>query len=311
MATWIIDSGNTKKGYHFSITQDNVSTMNIVEEAGIKKSISKPLTMLVHSASDPRNTKLYIKTLENGTKQLYFGLTKDNSSAGQPIDLDVIKAYLDSSAGQISSLVSMTYIFDDAEAEVTTKDAVENSKLITKQYDAENDIENYIDITNSEVLWSTGTQKSVVNYFYAGKVSGINDTYFIMLNGFRTELFANLESINSHTFDYTISGGDGLKSKLITPIVSNATLVDNDIILAPKNEFTIDMFTMNSLLNVGSVNFSVKTNCERWEQQDNGSFKFVIGDRETAYVSILIPTTPALDLDNKIAIRRTFTVHKG
>lgn len=311
MSTWIIDHGNTKRGYHFSITQDNVSTMNVIEEGGIKKVLNKPNTMLVHSASDPRNAKLYQTTLEDGTTQLKIGLTGEENEAGQPLDLDVIKSYLDSADGALSSLVSLTYVFESADAVVSTKDAIENAKLITKKYNAETDTENYVDITNSSVLWSSGTQKNVVNYFYAGKVSGVTDTYFIMLNGFRTELYQDLDPIGGHSFAYTSSGGEGLRSKLITPIVSNATLVDNDVILAPKNELTIDMFSKNSLLTVGNVNFSVKTNCERWEQADNGAFKFVIGDRETAYVSIAIPCTPALDLDNRLAVRRTFTIHKG
>lgn len=310
MTTWVIDSGNTKRGYHFSTTQDNVSTMNIIEQNGVKTSISKPVTMNVHAAGDPRNAKLFQVT-EEGVTRLKFGLTREDSSAGQVLDLDVIKAYLDSDDGALSSLVSMTYVFENADSVVSTKDAVENAKLITKKYNAETEVENYVDITNNEVLWSTGTAKSVVNYFYAGKVSGVTDTYFIMMNGFRTELFQELDAIGDHNFDYVVSGSEGLKSKLITPIVSNATLVDNDIILAPKNEFTIDIFSMNSLLTTGNTTYRVKTNCERWEQQDNGSFKFIIGDRETAYVSIFIPTTPALDLDNRIAVRRTFTVHKG
>ena len=172
-----------------------------------------------------------------------------------------------------------------------------------------------IDVKTGEVLWTAPDSKHVINYMFAGKVTGIPNTYYLCLNSFRTELYEDIPSGDNHSFEFLDAGFGTLKNLLLRPIINNGSLLDNDIIIAPKAEFSINLYSNKGYigqrsLTANDVTVNIKTNLTYTKAED-GLLTFNFGDKTTGYVSLHIASNSLLDQDPDLSIRRTFTVHRG
>lgn len=313
MAHWLIDTGNTKRGVFYNKHQDMVNNGKIIENADgtLTGVLGEEKMFNFHTAVDPRNLKI-TSEIDGSNVNLYMGLTKNDASFKVPLDLDTIKNYLDSDQAKTSPIVFLSYIFNEGEEEVSIKEAIQNHKCVSK---LSKDSAEVIDIKTGEVLWTAPTTKNVVNYMFAGKIAGVPNTYYICLNSFRTELYENLQDGDNHSFDFLDQSVGAIKNMLLRPNLVNASLLDNDIIIAPKNSFIINLFSAkgyfgNRNLTASDVTVNVRTNLQ-YEKSPDGLLTFDFGDKNTGYVSLHIASNLLLDQDPDTSLRRTFTVHRG
>lgn len=314
MAHWLIDTGNTKRGLFFTKHQDISSNGKLLDDGNgnLVPVLGEEKMFKAHSAVDPRN--LRITSEQDGSDvKVYMGLTRsENIGFKVPLDLDAIKTFLDSDEGRTSPTVFVSYVFANKDEDISTRTAVENHKYISKLSKNQPDM---IDIKTGEVLWTAPDSKHVINYMFAGKVSGIPNTYYLCLNSFRTELYEDIPSGDNHSFEFLDAGFGTLKNVLLRPIINNGSLLDNDIIIAPKAEFSINLYSNKGYigqrsLTASDVTVNVKTNLTYTKSED-GLLTFNFGDKTTGYVSLHIASNSLLDQDPDLSIRRTFTVHRG
>jgi len=314
MAHWLIDTGNNKKGLFYTKHQDIANNGKLIEkeDGTITPVLGEEKMFQFHSAVDPRNLKITSEQ-DGDNVNYYIGLTKSEGVGFKvPFDLDAIKTYLDSDKAKVSPIVFVSYVFADANESVETKYAIENHKYLAK---ISKDSPEVIDIKTGEVVWNAPESKNIVNYMFAGKVAGIPNTYYICLNSFRTELYQDLISSSDHSFQILDTGIGALKNMIINPIINNGSLLDHDIIIAPKAEFSMNLYSIKGYigqrgLTANNVSVNVKTNLT-YTKADDGLLTFNFGEKTTGYVSLHIASNLLLDQDPDLSLRRTFTVHKG
>jgi len=307
MANWLIDIANQKRGLSFLRHADAIKNHSIGLVDGAPKvfaGIDQPFRS--HSAVDPRNAKLF-----NTESGFGIGLSNETTEIIRSLELDTIKNYLDTHPE--CPTIALAYVFADRNENVTVRHAVENSKYITTKYDTDASVTNVIDIETGNTLWNTPTQNDVVLYFFAGKINGVPDTYYLVLNSLRTEMFETLNDSSSHKFELLDMGVGSLRDYLIRPTFENATLESEDIVLASDSVFYMDPYSKNAFyeekgIDVSQIRFSVKTSCS-WEQVNSSRYKFNLGDKESAVIVFEI-TGNLLDQDPELKIQRTFKVYK-
>lgn len=314
MAHWLIDTGNNKRGLFYTKHQDIASNGKLLDDGNgnLIPVLGEEKIFKAHSAVDPRNLKITSER-DGSDVKVYIGLTKaENVGFKVPLDLDAIKTFLDSEQGKTTPAVSVSYVFADKDENVATRTAIENHQYLGKISKNQPDM---IDIKTGKVLWSAPDSKNVINYLFAGKLAGIPDTYYICLNSFRTELYEELENGDNHSFEFLDNGVGALKNFLLRPIINNGSLLDNDIIIAPKAEFSINLFSIKGYigqrgLTANDVSINVKTNLT-YTKSDDGLLTFNFGEKSTGYISLHIASNNLLDQDPDLSLRRTFTVHRG
>jgi len=314
MAHWLIDTGNNKKGLFYTKHQDIANNGKLIEsdDGSIVPVLGQEKMFQFHSAVDPRNIKLTSEEVD-GEVKYFIGLTKyDGLSFKVPFELDTIQSYLDSESAKTSPIVFVSYVFKDADESVDTKFAIENHKYLAK---VSKDNPDVIDIKTGNPVWTAPDSKNIVNYMFAGKIAGIPNTYYICLNSFRTEVYKDLASNKNHTIELLDNSVGAIKNMILKPIVSNGTILDNDILIAPKQHFSLNLFSNKGYigqrnLTAKDVQVNVKTNLT-YTKHDDGILDFDFGDKHTGYVSLHISSNNLLDQDPDLALRRTFTVHRG
>jgi|TARA_B100001094_G_C18192764_1_gene808429 hypothetical protein len=314
MAHWLIDTSNNKKGLFYTKHQDIANNGKLIEgdDGNVIPVLGQEKMFQFHSAVDPRNIKLTSDEVD-GKTNYFIGLTNSSGASFKvPFELDTIQTYLDSDSAKTSPIVFVSYVFDNADESVETKFAIENHKYLAKISKDKPDV---IDIKTGNPVWSSPDSKHIVNYMFAGKLSGIPDTYYICLNSFRTEVYKDLASNENHTIEILDNSVGAIKNMILKPIVSNGTIVDNDILIAPKQQFSLNLFSNKGYigqrsLTASNVEINVKTNLT-YTKHDDGILEFDFGDKHTGYVSLHITSNSLLDQDPDLALRRTFTVHRG
>lgn len=316
MAKWLIDIGNNKRGFYFSKVQDITANAFLTESGGeYVANFDEAGIYAFHSQTDPRNVIIFEEILEDGSAVTSIGLKKVNESTSQPLNLDAIKTFLDSDQSATSPLVALQYQFDSPAAEVTTRTAIENARYVTKITNPDGS-HNMVDIISNETVWSSPEQKHVVNYLFAGKISSVPDTYFILLNAFRTELYQELSESNGHTFEYLNQSTGSFKNFFIRPDVVNGRVFD-DVIFAENQNMVVKpfghvhQFLMKNNLTANDISYEFETNCESCTKDANGNLNIDLGTKPVAYLSISLPSNNLLDLGPDLAIRRTFTIHRA
>jgi hypothetical protein len=316
MAKWLIDIGNNKRGFYFSKVQDITSNAFLTESKGeYVANFDESGMYAFHSQTDPRSVIIFEETLEDESAVTSIGLKKVNESTSQPLRLDAIKTFLDSAQSATSPLVALQYQFESASANVTTREAIENARYVTKITNIDGS-HRMVDIVSEETVWTSPEQKHVVNYLFAGKIASVPDTYFILLNGFRTELYQELNESNGNTFEYLSQSTGSFKNFFIKPAVVNGKLFDDiifaegqNIVVKPFGEF--NQFLAKHSLSANDVSYEFETNSVSCTKDSNGNLNIDLGTKTIAYLSISIPSNNLLDLGPDLAIRRTFTIHRA
>jgi hypothetical protein len=305
MANWLIDTGNTKRGFYFSRIQDIFKNANVQQVDGelVTSFANGDSFMGYHSSIDPRNLVIFddINPVTNEATTS-IGLKRVDAVVSIPLELDTVKAFLDSDQGSISPLVALQYQFESPDAAVTTREAIEAAKYVTK-------------VTTAETIWESPNKTHVVNYVFFGKVNGVPDTYYMLLNSFRTELYNELRDSNGNKFFYLDQSTGGMKEFLLRPEFSGAKLLDNDVVVADGDVFSINFFDENSAIiantsvTPANIDYSVESNAL---VADNGAGGLTVdmSGRDFAYVSVKIASGIILDHGPMIEVRRTFTIHK-
>jgi len=307
MANWLIDVANQKRGLSFLRHADNIKNhaVGIVDGSPtVFSQIAQPFR--THSAIDPRNAKLF-----NTESGYGIGFANESAEVVRNLDLDAIKTYLDNHPE--CPTIALAYVFADANENVTVRHAIENSKFITTKYDPDTSVTNVIDINNGDILWNTPEQKDVVLYFFAGKIKGVPNTYYIVLNSLRTEMFQTLNDSDNHKFETLDLGVGALQDYLIMPTFENATLESEDVVLATDSVFYMDPYSKNEFyaergVDVSAITFRIKTNCV-WEQVNPSRYKFNLGDKTSAVVVFEIENN-LMENDPELKIQRIFKVYK-
>ena len=308
MNNWIIDTGNTKRGVFYTRTADLISNAKIKKEGDILTPTLGEKVMRTHSQIDPRNIKLF-----HEDNKFHVGFANEFKEWKRELDLDNIKKYLDSDDEVLSPFVSLSYIFASKEESVNNVDALMAAQYITKK--EVDGLSTVVDIVTGKSLWAHPKEKDVLNYLIFGKIKGLPNTYYILLNGFRVELFEDLPTTKEHNFEYIDLGTGELPKFWFNPKWTGAGLLDNDTVLTPKQEFSVDLNHAGSRFamlgyNKDDVKVNLRSNIP-YTVPSTGVYKFDMGDKETGYISLHLPSNNILDLDPEMAIRRTFTVHKG
>lgn len=317
MANWIVDTGNTKRGFYFSHIQDIFKNGFIYRDENdslIAELTSSDNFMGYHSSVDPRNVIIFDETNpETGEVVTMVGLKRLDQVAAIPLKLDMVKQFLDSSDAEVSPIVALQYQFASADASVTTKQAIENAIYVTK-IGAADGTARAINIADGSTVWETPNKTHVVNYLLFGKVAGVANTYFILLNSFRTELYNELQESNGHKFHYIDQSTGGMKNFFIRPVLTGATLLDNDIIVADSDTFSLSLFNGSFLsdagLTINDISFAVSSSIS-YTDNGNGQLSFDLTGKDHAYVSIKVGSNIVLDQEPKISIRRSFNIYKG
>jgi hypothetical protein len=317
MANWLIDTGNTKRGFYFSRIQDIFKNANIQQVDGelVTSFADGDSFMGYHSSIDPRNLVIFddINPVTNESTTS-IGLKRVDAVVSIPLKLDTVKAFLDSDQGSISPIVALQYQFESPDAAVTTREAIEAAKYVTKVTTAEG-VMQAVDIETGETIWQSPDKTHVVNYVFFGKVDGVPDTYYMLLNSFRTELYNELRESNGHKFFFLDQSTGGMKEFLLRPEFSGAKLLDNDVVVAAGNVFSMNLFDENSAIiantsvTPASIEYSVESNAL---VADNGAGGLTVDmtGREFAYISVKIADGIVLVNEPKISVSRTFTIHK-
>jgi len=315
MAKWLIDTGNTKKGFYFSKVQDVVSHAYLKEENSEYIPVLGGQNMYAaHSQTDPNNIIIFEKQNEDGSFVTSIGLKRFDLSTSQPLRLDEIKAYLDSAEAELSPVVALQYQFETADADVSNSEAIENARYITKVTDAEGNSK-IVDILTDETVWDSPELKHVINYLFIGKIKSIPDTYYILLNGFRTELYQQLQQFGEHTFEYLDQATGSFKNYFIRPTVENGKLFD-DVIFAEAQSLKLkvfgdqNFFLSSNNLTANDVDYKFESSVSCVKDAD-GNLDIDMGDKTTAFVSVFIPSNNMLDVTPDMSIRRTFTIHRS
>lgn len=316
MAIWIIDTGNTKRGFYFSKVQDITSHAYLKEDNNDYIPVfGNEKVYAFHTQSDPRSMVIFEKENENGSFTTSIGLKNfDNSSTSQPLRLEEIKEFLDSADSNLSPVVMLQYQFDSPDADVANSEAIENARYVTKITDTQGN-SRIVDIITDETVWSSPEQKHVINYFFAGKIKSIPDTYFILLNSFRTELYQELRTFENHVFEYLDHATGSFGDFFIRPSVSNGKIF-GDTIFAESSNIKLKIFgetnefLSNNNFTANDINYEYESNliCSK---NSEGNLDIDLGDKTVGFVSINIPSNNMLDVAPDIAIRRTFTVHRN
>jgi len=307
MANWLIDVANQKRGISFLRHADNIKNhaVGIVDGAAkVFSQIDQPFR--THSAVDPRNAKLF-----NTDSGYGIGLSNTTNEVIRTLELTKIKNYLD--ANPSCPTIALAYVFDNPEENVTTRHAIENSKYITTAYDNASNTTNVIDIETGDILWNTPTKNDIQLYLFAGKINGVPDTYYIILNSLRTEMYETLSDSTDHKFETIDLGVGALQDYLIMPTFENATLESEDVVLASDSIFYMDPYTKNEFytergVDVSNITFRIKTNCV-WEQVNPTRYKFNLGDKTSAVVVFEIENN-LMETDPELKIQRIFKVYK-
>lgn len=319
MANWLVDTGNTKRGFYFTHLQELFKNGVITreEDNSITSSIANGDTFMgYHSSIDPRNLIIFDDVNpETGEITTSIGLKRGDATVTIPLELDAVKAFLDSTDGEVSPVVALQYQFASPDAAVTTREAIENATYVTKVTLPDGTMR-AINILNNATVWQSPNKKHVVNYVFFGKVNGIPDTYFMLLNSFRTELYNDLQTANGHNFFYLDQSTGGMKNYLLRPVISGAKLLDNDVIVAESDSFDINVFgslvdfLSKSGLSAADINLTVSTNAT-YTDNGSGQLTFDMTGKNYAYISLKIGEHAVLDPDPRFSVRRTFTVHRG
>ena len=307
MANWLIDIANQKRGTAFLRHVDNVKNhaIGIVDGSPqVFSQIAQPFR--THSAVDPRNAKLF-----NTDSGYGIGLSNDTNEVVRSLELDTIKNYLD--ANPNCPTISLAYIFASPDENVTTRHAIENSKYITTIYDNDATATNVVDIETGDILWNTPTQKDIQIYLFAGKIKGVPDTYYLVLNSLRTEMYETLNDTANHKFEHLDLGVGAISDFLIMPTFENATLESEDVVLATDavfymNPFTKNEFYENHSVDLSQIRFRVRSNCV-WEQVTPSRYKFNLGDKTSGVVVFEIENN-LLEQDPELRIQKVFKVYK-
>lgn len=307
MANWLIDIANQKRGTSFLRHVDNIKNHAVGTVGGelqVFSQIDQPFR--THSAVDPRNAKLFNTDTGYG-----IGLSNDTNEVVRSLELDIIKNYLDANPG--CPAIALAYIFDSPTANVTTRHAIENSKYITTAYDNDTSVTNVINIENGDILWNTPTTNDIQVYLFAGKIKGVPDTYYIILNSLRTEMYETLNDTDSHTFETLDLGVGALSDFLILPTFENASLESDDVVLANDSVFYMDPYTRNEFyvdrgINLSAIAFKIKTNLT-WEQVAPDRYKFNLGDKDSGIIVFEIPSN-YMETDPELKIQKVFKVYK-
>jgi hypothetical protein len=317
MANWLIDTGNTKRGFYFSRIQDIFKNANVQQVDGelVTSFADGDSFMGYHSSIDPRNLVIFddINPVTNEATTS-IGLKRVDAVVSIPLELDTVKAFLDSDQGSVSPMVVLQYQFESPDAAVTTREAIESAKYVTKVTTDEG-VMQAVDIKTGETIWESPNKTHVVNYVFFGKVNGVPDTYYMLLNSFRTELYNELRDSNGNKFFYLDQSTGGMKEFLLRPEFSGAKLLDNDVVVADGDVFSINFFDENSAIiantsvTPANINYSVESNAL---VADNGAGGLTVdmSGRDFAYVSVKIASGIILDHGPMIEVRRTFTIHK-
>jgi len=310
MANWLIDNANVKRGTTYTRHLDIFRNFSVSTESGSPKEIrtGNPVVR-THTAVDPRNVKLF-----NSGSGIGIGLTSpaENSSTKlADLDLDAMKTWLDANA-VTSPVIAFGYVFASNDEDVTQKHALENARYITSKYNPSLKQTDMIDIKDGSTVWSSPDTKDMVVYFMAGKVDGIADTYYILLNAMRTEMYETLIDTTNHKFE-TIELGTGTYSDfLIKPVFDNATLQQDDVVLVTNDTFYFNPFGSEWYTTVGidtsTVRFNLQTNLN-WTQETSQRYKFTMGtDKQGVIVFEILGGST--DADPLSKIQRVFKVYR-
>lgn len=318
MANWLIDSGNTKRGFYFSNIQDIFKNGVIQEVDGeVVPSLGDGDSFMgYHSSIDPRNLVIFDEiNPETNAATTSIGLKRADQAVSIPLELDAVKAFLDSDAGNTSPIVALQYQFESPDAAVTTREAISDAKYVTK-VTATDGTMRAVDIETNATIWQSPNKTHVVNYVFFGKVNGVPDTYYMLLNSFRTELYSELRETNGHKFFYLDQATGGMRNFFIRPEFTNAKLLDNDVVIASSDNFTMKLFDENAAIfantsiGLGDVDYTFESNALVADDGQGGLAIDMTG-RESAYLSVKIADDIVLDQEPKISVRRTFTIHKS
>lgn len=315
MAIWLIDSGNTKRGFYFSKIQDIVSHAYLKEEnSEYVPAFSDESIYSFHSQMDPNSIVIFEKEQEDGSFVTSVGLRRFDMETSQPLRLDEIKAFLDSADSDLSPVVALQYQFESPDAAVSNSEAIENARYVTKVTDT-NGYSSVVDIVTGETVWGTPEQKHVINYLFAGKIKSIPNTYFILLNAFRTELYQELRTFGGHTFDYLDQATGSFKNYFIRPSVESGKIFD-DVIFADAQTLKLDVFGEENFflssnnLTANDINYEIESSVTCVKDAD-GNLDIDMGDKTMAFVSIYIPSNNLIDAAPDMSIRRTFTIYRN
>lgn len=307
MANWLIDVANQKRGISFLRHADNIKNHAVAVVDGAPKLYSQIVQPFrTHSAVDPRNVKLF-----NTDSGYGIGLSNDVNEVVRTLELDKIKNYLDSNPA--CPTIALAYVFASPEENVSTRHAIENSKYITTVYDADADVTNVVDIENGDLLWNTPTKNDIQLYLFAGKINGVPDTYYIILNALRTEMYETLNDNDNHKFETIDLGVGAIQDYLIMPTFENATLESQDIVLADNSVFYMDPYTKNEFyternVDVSKIKFRIRTSCA-WEQVTPSKYKFNLGDKTSAVIVFEIENN-LMETDPELRIQKIYKVYK-
>lgn len=307
MANWLIDVANQKRGISFLRHADNVKNHAIGTVDGtptVFSQIAQPFR--THSAVDPRNVKLFNKDSGYG-----IGLSNETNEVVRSLELTKIKNYLDANPG--CPTIALAYVFATPDENVTTRHAIENSKYITTIYDNDSSATNIIDIETGDILWNTPEQKDVQIYFFAGKIKGMPDTYYLVLNSLRTEMYETLSDTAEHKFELLDLGVGAISDFLIMPTFENASLESQDVLLANDSVFYMNPFAKNEFyqkrgIDLSQIRFRVRSNCV-WEQVTPSRYKFNLGDKTSGVVVFEIENN-LLEADPELRIQKVYKVYK-
>lgn len=307
MTNWLIDVANQKRGLSYLKHADNIKNHAVGIVSGQKQFFSQiDQPFRTHSAVDPRNAKLF-----NTDTGFGIGLSNGDNEIIRTLELDTIKNFLDSHDG--TPFVALAYPFNSPDESVTNRHAIENSKYISTKYDPDTNVTNVIDIETGDILWNTPTKKDTILYFFAGKIDGVPNTYYLVLNSLRTEMFETLNDNESHTFETLDLGVGAIEDYLIMPTFENASLESEDIVLASDSVFYMDPYTRNEFyvekgIDPANITFRCKASC-KWEQVNSSKFKFSLEDKDSAIIVFEIKNN-MFEIDPDLKIQRIFKVYK-
>jgi hypothetical protein len=317
MANWIIDTGNNKRGFYFSTMQDvfKNAVINLDGDGNPVASMGDGSDFAgTQSTRDPRNMLIH-ETTEDGVTTVQIGPINQAENVSVPLELDAVKNFLDTHDATMAPMVMLQYQFASSDEKVTPGAAIQGAKYVGKTN--ADGVMKAVDILDSNsVIWEAPNKKDVVNYIAFGKLNGLPNTYYMLLNSFRTELYHELQDTSANTFIYLDQATGGMRNAIMRPSFTNAKLLDNDIIIASNDSVTMNIFNdeaaiFNSSTGIttSNIDYTVDSNASI---TDNGSGTITIDmtGREVAYISITVASDIFLPKDPRLSIQRTFTVHK-
>ena len=161
MTNWLIDSGNTKRGLYFSKMQDVSASVTITQrdDGSYNTGLLDENLYQYHSQTNPNSFVIFEQADETGIIRKHVGLQYFDESVSQPLLLDEIKNFLDSAQGETSPFVALQYQFASPDSVVSNREAIENSRYISKVTESDGS-QRVIDVITGETVWSSPDVKS-------------------------------------------------------------------------------------------------------------------------------------------------------